>query len=197
MAFQRLGDIVHGDADLVAAGSDVVVRAGGAAVQLGAHRCQLLKELPAIRFVVHQRADEVGGRAGLGRVGHDDLIAEGFIQKILPMLRRFFFGHVLGVVGHAHNHQTRAAVEVVLVLIRGGHLFGFRGDIRFQNPLLLEGQIVGGVADPQQIRGNLSRLLLGSDFGLNLAGARLIVIHDDSRILGFKGFLDGNQLLFL
>ena len=35
------------------------------------------------------------------------------------------------------------------------------------------------------------------DLGLDLAGACLIVVHDDSRILGFKGFLDGNQLLFL
>ena len=113
------------------------------------------------------------------------------------MLRRFFLGHVLGVVGHAHNHQTRAAVEVVLVLIRGRHLFGFGGDIRFQNPLLLEGQIVGGVADPQQIRGHLTRLLLGRDLGLDLARARLIVIHHDARILGFEGFLDGDKLLFL
>ena len=173
------------------------MRAGGAAVQLGAHRCQLLKELPAIRFVVHQRADEVGGRARLGRVGHNDLVAEGFIQKILPMLRRFFFSHVLGVIRHAHNHQTCAAVEVVRIFVRIRNLFGFGRNVRFQNALLLEGQVVGRIADPQQIRGHLSRLLLGSDLGLDLAGACLIVVHDDSRILGFKGFLDGNQLLFL
>ena len=35
------------------------------------------------------------------------------------------------------------------------------------------------------------------DLGLDLARARLIVIHHDTRILGFEGFLDGDELLFL
>ena len=35
------------------------------------------------------------------------------------------------------------------------------------------------------------------DLGLDLARARLIVIHHDARILGFEGFLDGDELLFL
>ena len=170
---------------------------GGAGFQLHAVVAQLLKVGGAVLVGLHHGGHPVLGGGGLGGVGHDDLALPALVEKIVPGLGGVRLIHAQEP-GDAHGHETAGGVVAVGIDVLFGDVVGLGGDIGRQPAVGLEDLIVGGVAQPDKIAGDLAAVLgLGGHFGDQLAAARVVVFHIHAGILGFKGLLNGLQLRFL
>ncbi|MPL94333.1 hypothetical protein SDC9_40486 [bioreactor metagenome] len=188
------GDVVHADGNLVFSRGGLVNHGAGTVLELQSVGLQLLQVGPAIFRVLDQPGHgEQGGAAG-GGVGHGKVILEFWLQQVFPCFGDLVFLHEVGVVHEAEHDQPGGHVEPVGILELVGDPGGRGGIVGHQEVLLLEGQVVGGVAHPDDVGRDAAGLVLRGEFGHDIAGAGGVVVHGHVGVLLHEALPDGCEL---